>query len=66
MTSLFEKQLAACKPKKRYQKTAARREARRLMRQTGIVFEPYECPVCWWWHLTTGEYVEVKDATVPV
>ena len=23
----------------------------------GITHHPYECPVCFWWHLTTGCYV---------
>ncbi len=54
----FEKQLAACRRKKRYPRHTAQREARRLSRQTGITFATYECPVCFWHHLTTGEYVE--------
>lgn len=31
--------------------------AKKAERRSGILHEPYECPVCFNWHLTTGEFV---------
>ncbi|MEZ4594542.1 MAG: hypothetical protein R3D55_25870 [Chloroflexota bacterium] len=39
----------------------ARRMAAKNTRLRGIVFTDYRCPVCYWWHLTSGGYVEEKS-----
>jgi hypothetical protein len=36
----------------------ARRMAAKNTRLRGIVFTAYRCPVCYWWHLTSGGYVK--------
>lgn len=35
----------------------ARRAAAKNTRLRGIEFKAYRCPVCYWWHLTSGGYI---------
>lgn len=53
-----DRQLAKCARKKRYSSLAeARRWARYRTNRTGVIHKPYECQVCFWFHLTTGGFV---------
>jgi hypothetical protein len=60
------RQLNKCLRKKRYGSLAeARRFARYRAQATGIVHTAYECPVCYWFHLTTGGYVGQDKEIAP-
>lgn len=64
---MSDNDLDTCLSKRQYRnKRTAEKASGKLARKSGVNFAPYQCPVCFGWHLVSGGFIGQPSIRKPL